>query len=85
MFLFAVLASKSNQVCGMISRNITYKEKGSIVHLCRAIVCGLLTSNVVFQFAELSRQERSLTGRSGALQTERFDLRLAAPLPFEND
>ncbi|KAK2188200.1 hypothetical protein NP493_140g01015 [Ridgeia piscesae] len=34
---------------------------------------------------ELSRRKRSSTGRSNLLQNERFQLRLAPPLPFEND
>ena len=69
----------------MNSRNITYKEKGFIVRSYEAIVGALLTFKIVFQLAELSRPERTLPGRGGALQSELFDLRLAAPLPFEND
>ena len=30
-----IAASKGNQVIGMIRRNITYKEKGSVVPLCK--------------------------------------------------
>ena len=33
-----IAASKGNQVIGMISRNITYKETSLIVHLYKAIV-----------------------------------------------
>ena len=33
-----IAASKGNQILGMIRRNITYKEKGLIVLLYKAIV-----------------------------------------------
>ena len=33
-----IAASKGNQILGMIRRNITYKEKGLIVPLYKAIV-----------------------------------------------
>ena len=33
-----IAASKGNQILGMIRRNITYKEKGLIVPLSKAIV-----------------------------------------------
>jgi len=48
----------------------------------------IITTTNLFQFAiltELSRRKRSSTGRSNLLQNERFQLRLAPPLPFEND
>ena len=33
-----IVASKGNQILGIIRRNITYKEKSLIVHLYKAIV-----------------------------------------------
>ena len=41
-----IAASQGNQIIEMIRRNITYKEKGLIVPLCKAIVTyfNMLTS-----------------------------------------
>ena len=41
-----IAASKGNQIIGMIRRNITYKEKGLIVPLYKAIVRRHLEYNI---------------------------------------